>query len=97
MAAGFFVLLENEPIGENTYAAKMTTFEYPNAANFLIPKITSGSLYTGSFDMKPGSLFTNVDLVENVHTIRIWKITSCILKSLCFSEGYININLEINI
>lgn len=39
-AAGFLggVLLENEPIGENTYAAKMTTFEYPNAANFFNPQ-----------------------------------------------------------
>lgn len=46
------VLLENEPTGENTYAAKMTTFEHSNP-NALIPKITSGSLYTGSFDMKP--------------------------------------------
>lgn len=46
------VLLENEPTGENTYAAKMTTFEYSNP-NALIPKITSGSLYTGSFDMTP--------------------------------------------
>lgn len=38
-AAGFLggVLLENEPIGENTYAAKMTTFEYPNP-NELLPK-----------------------------------------------------------
>ena len=53
------VLLENEPIGENTYAAKMTTFEYPNATNFLIPKITSGSLYTGSFDMTPALPPTN--------------------------------------
>ena len=51
--------MENEPIGENTYAAKMTTFEYPNAANFLIPKITSGSLYTGSFDMTPALSPTN--------------------------------------
>lgn len=47
------VLLENESTGENTYAAKMTTFEYPQAANNLFPKITSGSLYTGSFDMTP--------------------------------------------
>ena len=46
------VLLENEPTGENTYAAKMTTFEHSNP-NALIPKITSGSLYTGSFDMTP--------------------------------------------
>lgn len=45
------VLLENEPTGENTYAAKMTTFEHSNP-NALIPKITSGSLYTGSFDMR---------------------------------------------
>lgn len=49
------VLLENEPTGENTYAAKMTTFEHSNP-NALIPKITSGSLYTGSFDMTPALL-----------------------------------------
>ena len=30
----------------------MTTFEHSNP-NALIPKITSGSLYTGSFDMTP--------------------------------------------
>lgn len=47
------VLLENEPTGENTYAAKMTTFEYPKSANALLPKITSGSLYIGSFNMLP--------------------------------------------
>lgn len=43
------VLLEREDAGIEGFAAKMTTFEYGEAGNWLIPKITSGSIFIGDF------------------------------------------------
>lgn len=44
-------LLEREDAGTEGFAAKMITFEYGEAGNAIIPKITSGSIFIGKFDM----------------------------------------------
>ena len=46
-------LLKKETNEDGTFAAKMITFEYPGDANSLIPKITAGSIFIGTFDMMP--------------------------------------------
>ena len=46
-------LLKKETNEDGTFAAKMMTFEYPGQANSLIPKITAGSIFMGTFDMLP--------------------------------------------
>ncbi len=47
------VLLEREDTGVKGFAARMITFEYGEPGNKLIPKITSGSIFIGDFDMMP--------------------------------------------
>lgn len=47
------ILLEKEDAGKEGLAAKMITFEYAEEGNQLIPKITSGSIFIGKFDMMP--------------------------------------------
>ena len=46
-------LLKKETNEDGTFAAKMMTFEYPGQANSLVPKITAGSIFIGTFDMMP--------------------------------------------
>ena len=46
-------MLKKETNEDGTFAAKMITFEYPGDANSLIPKITAGSIFIGTFDMMP--------------------------------------------
>lgn len=52
--AGFLpgaIILQREDIGVKGFAARMKTFEYGDPGNELIPKITSGSIYIGKFDI----------------------------------------------
>lgn len=44
-------LLKQEANEDGTFAAKLITFEYPNEPSALIPKITAGSIYIGTFDL----------------------------------------------
>ena len=54
-------LLQREDAGIEGFAAKMITFEYGDEGNALIPKITSGSIFIGEFDMIPALDFHNPD------------------------------------
>lgn len=44
-------LLKQEPNKDGTFAAKLMTFEFPGTPNSLIPKITAGSIFIGTFDI----------------------------------------------
>lgn len=46
-------LLKQEPNKDGTFAAKLMTFEFPGTPSSLIPKITAGSIFIGTFDMMP--------------------------------------------
>lgn len=46
-------LLKQEVNEDGSFAAKLITFEYPKNPNSLIPKITAGSIFIGTFDVIP--------------------------------------------
>lgn len=46
-------LLKQEVNEDGSFAAKLITFEYPSNPTSLIPKITAGSIFIGTFDVIP--------------------------------------------
>lgn len=57
-------LLKKETNEDGTFAAKMMTFEYPGQANSLIPKITAGSIFMGTFNMLPALMGDRLSCTE---------------------------------
>lgn len=50
---GGTILIRDTVPGVEGYAARMTSYEYPGDGGKLIPKVTAGSIFLGSFDMMP--------------------------------------------